>query len=110
MFTSHPKLLGAGRRGPAMEVTVELYGTLRDAVGRKRLSVSLEDGATVDDALAAVTAEHEDVGPLVYDGEGRVRPNVSVSVGEVPVREREGAATPVEDGDTLIVAPGVAGG
>lgn len=93
-----------------MEATVELHGLMRDAVDRKRLSLSVDEGATAGRALAAVAEAYEGFGPLVFDSRDRLRPNVNVSVGGTPVRDRDGAATSIEDGDTLIVAPAVAGG
>jgi molybdopterin synthase sulfur carrier subunit len=93
-----------------MHVDCEFYATVRDAVGERRLTRTFDDGATVAAALEALAEEFDALGPLLFDGGGRVRPNVNVLVDGVPIHEGDGVDTVLADGDTLIVAPGVAGG
>lgn len=42
-----------------MEVEVRAYGQLRDALDAKETTLDLEDGATVGDAVEALTDAHE---------------------------------------------------
>jgi molybdopterin synthase sulfur carrier subunit len=93
-----------------MQVTCELYATVRDAVGRKRVSRTVEPGTTVRDLLRALGEEYDGVGPLVFDAEERVRANVNVLVNGEPIRSLAGPETELSDGDTLMVSPSVAGG
>ena len=93
-----------------MQVTCELYATVRDAVGRQRVTRTVEAGATVRDLLRALGEEYDGVGPLVFDAEERVRANVNVLVNGEPIRSLDGPETELSDGDTLMVAPSVAGG
>ncbi|MFB6143404.1 MAG: ubiquitin-like small modifier protein 1 [Halorientalis sp.] len=93
-----------------MEVEFVCHATVRDAVGEKPVRVDVPEGATVGDALHALAETYEDVGPLVFDGEGRIRPTVNVLVGEENARTGEGTETPLASGETVTLAPGVAGG
>lgn len=93
-----------------MHVTCEFHATVREAVGTKRLEREVATGTRVRDLLDDLDREHEGLGPLVFDSEGRVRANVNLLVDGTPVRDRDGPATELADGDTLVVAPSVAGG
>ncbi|WP_435194417.1 MoaD/ThiS family protein [Natronomonas sp. EA1] len=89
-----------------MHVTVELYGTLRDAVGHKSLSRNAPQGATAGEVVHELGEEYGSLGPLVFDSEGRVRPHIGIVVNDEPA-ERD---TVLAAGDTLLLAPAVAGG
>jgi molybdopterin synthase sulfur carrier subunit len=93
-----------------MQVEFEFYATIRDAVGEAAETRTVESGATVEEALAALVEAHPDVRPLLYDGEGRVRPNINVLVDGTNIRDAEGPETPLSAGTTVGVVPGVAGG
>jgi len=93
-----------------MQVTCEFYATIRDAVGRKRVTRTVETGATVRDLLRVLGEEYDGVGPLVFDADERIRPNVNVLVNDEPIRSLDGPETELSDGDILMVAPSVAGG
>jgi len=93
-----------------MQVTCLFYATVRDAVGRKRVTRTVEAGTTVRDLLRALGEEYDGFGPLVFDSEERVRANVNVLVNEEPIRSLAGGETELADGDILMVAPSVAGG
>lgn len=93
-----------------MEVTCEFYATVRDAVGRRHVTRTVEEGTTVRELLRAVAEEYDGVGPLVFDAEERVRANVNVLVNDEPIRTLAGVETELSEGDTLMVAPSVAGG
>lgn len=93
-----------------MQVTCLLYATVRDAVGQKRLTRDVAAGTTVRELLRALGAEFDGFGPLVFDSKERVRANVNVLVNDEPIRSLDGPDTELSDGDTLMVAPSVAGG
>lgn len=93
-----------------MQVDCEFYATVRDAVGAKRLTRTFDDGTTVTEALEALAAEFDGLEALLFDAERRVRPHINVLVDEEPIRSGDGVDTALADGDTLIIAPGVAGG
>jgi molybdopterin synthase sulfur carrier subunit len=91
-----------------MRVTCEFHATVRDAVGERRIEREVSEGTTVRALLDQLDAEHDRLSPLLFDGEGCLRPNVNVLVADDPVRDADG--TELSDGDTLILAPSVAGG
>ena len=68
------------------------------------------DGSTVGQVLAALAAAHPDVGPRLFDGDGRLRRFVNVFVADEDVRYLQGLDTPVGDGDAVSILAAVAGG
>lgn len=93
-----------------MDLEFVSYATVRDAVGEKRVELAVPDGATVGEALRAFTDQYDGAGPLVFDNDGDIRPNINVLVNEENVALGKGDRTPLSDGDTVTVAPGVSGG
>lgn len=92
-----------------MHVEFEFYGTLREAVGEKTVVREVEAGATGLAATRAVADEYERVGSLLFRSNGEVRPNVTVSVNGDPILDESDDVT-LEDGDEIVLAPGVSGG
>ena len=92
-----------------MRVEFEFYGTLRDAVGEKTVVREVEPGTTGLAATRDVADEYERVESLLFRSNGEVRPNVTVSVNGDPILG-EGDDVALEDGDELVLAPGVSGG
>lgn len=95
-----------------MEVNCVFFGPMRDAVGRKSLSVELDEGATVADALDALLASYEGLEPHLGADEGgeRVGRNLNVTVDRRNIRQLDGTDTTLEAGSTLRLAPAVVGG
>jgi len=93
-----------------MRIEFEAYATIRDAVGQETIRMEVPEDATLGDALRAFAADHDGVGPLVFDGDGEIRPNVNVLHNDENVRTGAGPATRLSDGDTVTLAPGIAGG
>jgi sulfur-carrier protein len=83
-----------------MTVVVRYFAAARAAAGVETEKVEIADGATVDDLIAAVAAEH---GP----GLARVLERCSFLLDEVAVRDRSAV---LADGATLDVLPPFAGG
>lgn len=82
-----------------MVVSVRLFAMLRERLGSGRLEIELEEGATVGDAVSALS-EKPGLGPLL---------------GEMPVlmavnREYAHADAPLREGDELALIPPVSGG
>ena len=87
-------------------VEFEFYATLRDAVGERTVTRDVTEGTTVADALRALDEEFPSLRSLLFDGDGRLRPHVSVLVdGERVEGDRE-----LSGGETVGAAPAVAGG
>lgn len=93
-----------------MQIEFVCYGTVRDAVGQKALQRDLPDGTTVGEAVSSLGEEFTDLGPLVFDSAGNLRANVNVLHNEENVRTLDGQTTELTDGDTVGIAPSLAGG
>ena len=66
--------------------------------------------ATVADALSAVRQRWPGVVDRVMTERGEVREHVNIFVGEESIRFAGGLATPVGDGDTIMIVAAVSGG
>ncbi|MHC4415819.1 MAG: molybdopterin converting factor subunit 1 [Planctomycetota bacterium] len=81
-----------------MRCEVLLFAQVADAIGTDRLTVELADGASVDDALAALSREHEALAAM--------RDSLAVAVNE----RYCAPATLLQDGDVIALIPPVSGG
>lgn len=91
-----------------MPVTVRLPGSLRDSVGGA--SKVQAAGGTLDAVFADVERRHPGFRARILDDAGAIRSYVNVYVGEDDARAGAGLATPVSDGDEIMVIPAMAGG
>ena len=81
-----------------MQITVRLFGSIREATGAKELGVTLDEGATVLDLHALLAADHP---PFEAMGDRlRISVNMEIVRGE-PV---------LHDGDEVAFLPPVSGG
>jgi molybdopterin converting factor small subunit len=96
-------------------VTVHLPGVLRAHAGGAA-DISVEDAGddegrtTVRSLLDHLGREHPALVRRIVDERGELRRFVNVYVGDVDVRDRDGLATTIPDGSTVLVLPSVAGG
>jgi molybdopterin synthase catalytic subunit len=81
-----------------MQITVKLFGSLREAVGSKELAVQLPEGARVGDLRALLARDHDEVRAL--------GPRLRVARNMDLVEDAE----PLADGDEVAFLPPVAGG
>jgi molybdopterin converting factor subunit 1 len=81
-----------------MRCEVLLFANLAEAVGHDRLTIDLPEGATVGDALDALSNDHATLVDL--------RPTLAVAVNERYGNE----STALADGDTIALIPPVSGG
>ena len=89
-------------------ITIELPEALRSlADGHSRIEV---EGDTVSQALAALGEKHPQARMRIQTRGGELRPHVNLFVRETDIRSAQGLSTTLEDGDTVLVVPSVAGG
>lgn len=89
-------------------ITIELPEALRPlADGRSRVEVEADSVAAALDVLGAVYPQAR---LRIQTRGGALRPNVNLFVGECDIRSAQGLDTALEDGDSLLVVPSVAGG
>ncbi len=93
-----------------MQVTCELYGPLREAVGGKSHEREVEADATVGDVFGALAAENPDLEDYLFDDEEGFSDSVSVMLNGRNVVFEDGIETPVDDGDVLRASPPAEGG
>jgi len=91
-----------------MPVTITIPTPLRPyAGGKKEVRV---DASTAGEALDRLTADHSDLRKHLYNDRNTLRNFVNVYVNEDDIRHGSGAATPLKDGDTILIVPAIAGG
>jgi molybdopterin synthase sulfur carrier subunit len=89
-------------------VSVRLPGVLRPhAADRAVLDV---DATDVGALLETIALHYPGVARRVRDEQGQLRRHVNVFVGEHNVRDLDGLATPLRDGDSVAILPSVSGG
>src|SRR5215471_348656 len=81
---------------------------LRQYTG-KQDSVSVS-GATVGEALSALTSQHPELRKQIFTDEGKLRSFVNVYLNDEDIRYLNKDATPTTEGDTLSLVPSIAGG
>jgi molybdopterin/thiamine biosynthesis adenylyltransferase/rhodanese-related sulfurtransferase/molybdopterin converting factor small subunit len=68
------------------------------------------DCNSVGAALTALTQQHPQLMPQIFDAEGKLRTFVNIYLDDEDVRHLQGMDTPVDDGAELSIIPSVAGG
>ena len=89
-------------------IAVRIPSALRPYAGGQK-EVALE-AATVEAALHGLTGQYPALRPHLYDESGSLRQYVNVFVNEQDVRGLQGAATPLQNGDRMMIVPSIAGG
>lgn len=75
----------------------------------KKDSVDVQ-GATVGEALNALTDAHPDIKKNLFTDEGKLRSFVNVYVNDEDIRFLERDRTALSAGDTISIVPSIAGG
>ena len=91
-----------------MPVTIAIPSALRAYTGGAA-AVSVE-ATRAGDALDALTARFPDLARHLRGADGKLRSFVNVYLHEDDIRHLDGEATPLHDGDTLVIVPSIAGG
>lgn len=72
-------------------------------------SVALE-GKTAGELLDALFIKHDGLKKQLLTPEGKLRNFVNVYINENDIRDLKGLASPVKEGDVLLIVPAIAGG
>lgn len=89
-------------------IKIELPEALRPMAGGAQ-EIAVEAGS-VAEALDELGRRHPEARLRILTRGGRVRPHVNLFVRERDIRSGDGLDTVLEDGDSLLVVPSVAGG
>lgn len=90
-----------------MSIEIRLPTALR-AFADKQEKVTVS-AATVGDALEQLFSKHERLRQQLMN-DGKLRSFVNVYVNDDDSRDKQGLATPVKSGDTILIVPAIAGG
>jgi molybdopterin converting factor small subunit len=77
------------------------------AEGQSEVSVQ---GANIGEALDDLVTQFPTLKKHLFTETDELRPFVNLFLGEEDVRHLQGVATPLQDGDKLIIIPSIAGG
>jgi adenylyltransferase/sulfurtransferase len=91
-----------------MAVTISIPTALRQyAGGTSEIEV---EATTAGEALDQLTTIHAELRRHLYNEQNKLRNFVNVYVNDEDVRHAQGMATPVTDGDAVLIVPAIAGG
>jgi molybdopterin synthase sulfur carrier subunit len=94
-----------------MELEWKLFADLKERAGEGRVTVEVDAGATVEEALSALVARRPALEERVFEADGTVRDHVNVlKNGESVETSGDGLEAGVEAGDELALFPPVSGG
>jgi molybdopterin synthase sulfur carrier subunit len=88
--------------------TVKIPPVLRSSTGGAKEVVA--DGDNVREVLRALAQEHPATEAQLFGGEGELNRYVNVYLNDEDVRVLAGLDTEVQEGDTLVILPAMAGG
>lgn len=93
-----------------MEIDCKLYGPPRDTLGQKEVTVSMPEGATVEDALAVLIDQDTELEQLLFTGGGEISEAIAILINQINVSGLNGLETLLESGDEILVMPPIHGG
>src|SRR4030095_15603006 len=91
-----------------MSITISIPAPLRQFTGGK--SLRQVSAKTAGEALESLTTIHPGIRRHLFNDQNALRNFVNVYLNEEDIRHASGIATPVKDGDTLMIVPSIAGG
>src|SRR4051812_13995308 len=91
-----------------MAITIAIPTPLRQFVGGSS-EVSVE-AATAGEALERLTTDYPELRKHLYNDQNALRNFINVYVGDEDIRHLDGPATPIKDGETVMIVPSIAGG
>jgi len=91
-----------------MSIEIRLPTALR-AFADKQEKI-IVNGNSVGDSLNELFTTHPRLRQQLMTADGKLRSFVNVYINEDDARDKQGMATPVKDGDTIIIVPAIAGG
>ena len=91
-----------------MPVTINVPAALRQFTGgSSRIEV---EATTAGEALESLTSQYAELRRHLYDDNNALRSFVNVYVNDEDIRHQSGGDTPVNNGDTIMIVPSIAGG
>ena len=89
----------------------KLFADLAEHAGDRHVTVDVDPGDTVGDALEALLEDRPGLGDRVLDDDGELHSQINLLRNGADVKSQEnGLETELEDGDELALFPPVSGG
>ena len=88
--------------------SVKIPPVLRASTGGEKEVTA--DGGTVGEVLRALARQHPATEDQLFAEDGQLNRYVNVYLNDEDVRVLEGLETPVQESDTLVILPAMAGG
>ena len=88
--------------------TIKIPPVLRPSVGGEKQVTA--DGGNVGEVLRALADQHPQTEGQLFAGDGGLNRYVNVYLNDEDVRVLAGLETEVQEGDTLVILPAMAGG
>ena len=93
-----------------MDVECVCFGPIREAVGTKTVVQTLDEGSTVADLVTELARELDGFRGATLTDDGELREEIVVTVDTDNIRQLDGTATTLTDGDTVRITPQIQGG
>jgi adenylyltransferase/sulfurtransferase len=91
-----------------MLVTIAIPTALRNfTAGKSRIELQ---ATTAGEALDQLSSQYAELRRHLYDDKNKLRSFVNVYLNDEDIRHQSGPDTPLNDGDTLMIVPSIAGG
>lgn len=91
-----------------MSITIAIPTALRQFTGgQARVEV---EATTAGEALDKLTSQFSELRRHLYSDQNTLRSFVNIYVNDEDIRHQSGSASPVKEGDTLMIVPSIAGG
>ncbi|MDY6819120.1 MAG: ubiquitin-like small modifier protein 1 [Halobacteriales archaeon] len=87
-----------------------LFADLAEVADDKHVTVDLDEGQTVEDALTALLDAKPALRERVLDEDGDLQSHINVLKNGTDIENEAGLETTVDDGDELALFPPVSGG
>ena len=103
-----PSPCSRSRFPPVPSATVKIPPVLRSQTGGEAQVPA--EGSTVGDVLSSLVDAHPDTKGQLFSEDGELNRYVNVYLNDEDVRVLDGLETAIDDGDTVVILPAMAGG
>lgn len=93
-----------------IQKTVRLSATLRQLAGAKEVTVTVRQGATVDDLLQALRQAYPALGARILEADGSLKTGIQLLVDGRHIDFLQGLQSPVDVAGDLFLIPPISGG
>lgn len=91
-----------------MEISFILWGQLRDAAGESNITIEIDDGANLKDAVSKLAETNESLSHVLIDGNGQLRESNIAFINGTQMSWQD--ETVIEDKAEITMMSPIAGG